>query len=69
MAKEWRFLTNSVRPVWRIVRIRANIHEDLQVTLSIGVATWDGKADIGELLQAADKQLYRAKHAGRNCVA
>jgi diguanylate cyclase (GGDEF)-like protein len=47
----------------------ANVHADLQVTLSIGVAEWDRTAEIGELLHVADMQLYRAKHAGRNRVA
>jgi diguanylate cyclase (GGDEF)-like protein len=41
----------------------------LNVTLSIGLAQWDGSAEVPELLQAADEQLYRAKRAGRNQVA
>jgi diguanylate cyclase (GGDEF)-like protein len=47
----------------------SNIHADLKVTLSIGLAQWDRKAEIEELLLAADTQLYSAKHAGRNRVA
>jgi diguanylate cyclase (GGDEF)-like protein len=41
----------------------------LQVTLSIGVATWTaGGQAPEELLEAADKALYRAKQGGRNRV-
>jgi diguanylate cyclase (GGDEF)-like protein len=42
---------------------------DLKVTLSIGVAHWEGLQAAAELLDAADANLYRAKHAGRNRVA
>ena len=45
------------------------VEADLSVTLSIGLTQWDGSADVIELLQAADMQLYRAKRAGRNQVA
>jgi diguanylate cyclase (GGDEF)-like protein len=45
------------------------IHPDLAITISIGVAQWDGTAELDELVHAADEQLYRAKRAGRNQVA
>jgi diguanylate cyclase (GGDEF)-like protein len=45
------------------------VHPHLRVTLSIGIAQWDGLCAADELVQAADAQLYRAKHAGRNRVA
>jgi diguanylate cyclase (GGDEF)-like protein len=44
------------------------INRDLTVTVSIGLAQWDGTAEVPELLEAADAQLYRAKRAGRNQV-
>ncbi|MBR7551289.1 diguanylate cyclase, partial [Mycobacterium tuberculosis] len=40
------------------------------VTISIGVA-WQAAHDEGDprsLVERADQALYRAKHAGRNCV-
>ena len=45
------------------------IHPALGITISIGVAQWDGTAELAELLHSADTQLYRAKRAGRNQVA
>jgi diguanylate cyclase (GGDEF)-like protein len=45
------------------------LHPELGITISIGVAQWDGSAELEELVQAADSQLYRAKRAGRNQVA
>lgn len=41
----------------------------LAVTISIGLAQWDGTWDVAEFLSAADARLYRAKRAGRNQVA
>ena len=41
----------------------------LAITVSVGVAQWDGTSEVDELLHQADSQLYRAKRAGRNQVA
>ena len=42
---------------------------ELSVTISIGVAESNAKTrEIEPIIQAADKALYRAKHAGRNRV-
>ncbi len=38
----------------------------LQVTASIGVATFDGHPDYAYLIDRADKALYKAKQAGRD---
>jgi len=41
-----------------------------RITLSIGVAAWNGSQDAGleSSLKQADAALYEAKNAGRNCV-
>ena len=44
-------------------------HPQLAISISIGVAQWDGTAELVELLNGADTQLYRAKRAGRDQVA
>lgn len=41
---------------------------NVQVSLSLGVATGQSAADMEKLLLAADSAMYQAKHAGRNRV-
>jgi diguanylate cyclase (GGDEF)-like protein len=36
------------------------------VTISLGVAAWDGEASAQEVLKLADEAMYRAKREGRN---
>ncbi len=52
----------------RITRQPLNLPDgDRQrVTLSIGIATFNGHPDYSHLIDAADRALYRAKRAGRN---
>jgi diguanylate cyclase (GGDEF)-like protein len=46
------------------------LHGDLRVTVSIGVAYSDSRpTDVERLIGAADAHLYTAKQAGRNAVA
>jgi diguanylate cyclase (GGDEF)-like protein len=41
----------------------------LTVTISIGVAQWHCHETIESVIQRADQALYKAKAAGRNCIA
>jgi diguanylate cyclase (GGDEF)-like protein len=43
-------------------------HGPLAVTCSVGVAAYDGKMPLEDLIHEADKALYNAKRQGRNCV-
>jgi diguanylate cyclase (GGDEF)-like protein len=57
-------------------RIRASIAEleikaadvDLRVTISVGVAELQASESSVDILQRADRMLYRAKSRGRNLV-
>jgi diguanylate cyclase (GGDEF)-like protein len=44
-------------------------NEPIPITLSLGIATWDGFSTAAELIRSADVALYEAKAAGRNRVA
>jgi diguanylate cyclase (GGDEF)-like protein len=47
----------------------AALHSGLgPLTVSIGLAGLDGDGPVDELLACADRQLYRAKHGGRDRV-
>ena len=43
---------------------------ELSVTVSIGISHADAKTDttVDEMIASADRQLYKAKHSGRNLV-
>lgn len=49
--------------------LRFPVAADLGVTISIGLAQYRLGEDVEETLKRADMALYRAKAAGRNCVA
>lgn len=42
--------------------------ERIAVTFSAGLVELRGHASRSDMLEAADKALYRAKHSGRNCM-
>lgn len=43
-------------------------NQQLQITVSIGLAMYDGHPDYQRCLRAADDALFAAKRAGRNCI-
>ena len=43
-------------------------NKTIHVTLSLGIAVWDGEMTAQELLQISDTAMYQAKRAGRNCA-
>jgi diguanylate cyclase (GGDEF)-like protein len=45
-----------------------NIHKDLKITISMGVANSDQFSNQDDLVISADQKLYQAKEAGRNKV-
>ena len=46
--------------------VRQGVSQMLQVTVSIGLAGSQPNSDVADVIQAADKALYRAKQGGRN---
>ncbi len=40
----------------------------MDITVSIGVVSWDGKVDADAVIAAADRAMYRAKQEGRDRV-
>ena len=49
-------------------RIRQNIEESLDVTISAGIALYKKGSSINDLIKNADEALYKAKEYGRNRV-
>jgi len=61
-------VANRMRRLIENYPFKADQHV-LQVTVSIGIASWPQSADtIKEIITEADKALYEAKNGGRNRV-
>ena len=58
-----------LREIVAALRIRID-GKPLSVTASIGVATLraGGPSGVDEFIEEADRNLYQAKHDGRNCT-
>jgi PleD family two-component response regulator len=49
--------------------VQASVHPIAgSVTLSAGIASWDGRTSIEDAIARADRALYRAKGLGRDRV-
>ena len=62
-------LAERVRAALAKRTIEAQNGVRVRVTASFGVAEFDGRGGLAELLATADVALYRAKHAGKDRVA
>lgn len=59
----------GLRRIVSEMRVRNRGEALREITLSIGVATYPLHAEtLEEVMRAADRALYEAKHRGRNCV-
>lgn len=59
-------VAEKLRKLIAVERIRLPQGAELSLTVSIGIALYDGHPDYQRLLQRADQALYKAKNAGRN---
>ncbi len=64
------YVAEKLRGIIAEKQIKKNDHQD-RVTVSLGVAVYDPEQMSGgeDLVSAADKALYNAKHSGRNRTA
>ena len=53
----------------RLAVCNSNISTKRNVTVSVGVAEFDGSENLDTLIARADSAMYKAKDNGRNCVA
>ena len=63
-----RQVAESLRARFESTAFALSSGTEVGVTVSIGVAQYEGRPDYQPLLAAADDALYRAKEGGRNRV-
>jgi diguanylate cyclase len=61
-----RLLVSMLRTNLRANNI-SNYGHEISVTVSLGIAEDDGTSSFNAVVRSADKCLYAAKHAGRDC--
>lgn len=61
-------VAERIRAVLAGREVLSVVGEPLHVTASLGAAVWSPAMTAGELVEAADEALYRAKRAGKNRV-
>lgn len=61
-------LLERLRKAIEELEVETNDGKRIKVTVSIGVAQFDGSISSGELVRRADEALYAAKQAGRNRI-
>jgi diguanylate cyclase (GGDEF)-like protein/PAS domain S-box-containing protein len=59
-------LPNCEAPDALQIAERLRLATPTPVTCSTGIATWDGREDVSQLLTRADRTLFHAKRRGRN---
>lgn len=69
-ATDARIIAERIREVLRNTDIFDHDGNPLpHITVSMGLAELKNQQSVNNLIEAADAALYRAKHAGRDCVA
>ncbi|MEO8628836.1 MAG: response regulator [Betaproteobacteria bacterium] len=61
-------LMDKLREQFATLAHESDNREPFSVTYSVGVAPLSGRSSAREMVLAADRALYEAKHGGRNCV-
>jgi len=63
-------LAENLRRVIEATKVESDDGEELSITASIGVATYEGDffQRVEQVVKAADQAVYAAKDSGRNCV-